>query len=123
MCCWDWTLFLPGLIADTSAVRRAIQRALANLIEQNVIQAQGQARARVYTLTQEKNVLPFVENDNVFNNIYLSEQSNELLSLFLVFTKIMTSVFCVIYTYGPINDHLNDTPPCNNPWVSLTCSS
>lgn len=61
-----------GLLANASKDRRAIQRALTNLIKQNAIQAQGQARARAY-------VLKNTDEQDAFNGIPLSKRSVELL--------------------------------------------
>ena len=43
-----------GLSVGNPADRRAIQRAFKRLIEQEVIQAQGAARARVYRFSEKK---------------------------------------------------------------------
>ncbi|MBI5448621.1 MAG: Fic family protein [Gammaproteobacteria bacterium] len=72
-----------GLSVEASADRRIIQRALASLIQEGAIQAQGKARSRVYliksTLIKKINVQPFSEYKDVFRNIPLSEKSVELL--------------------------------------------
>lgn len=72
-----------GLSAKSSADRRAIQRVLRNLLEQDAIQAHGNARARVYTLKENlikdtESLLSALHVDS-FNDIPLSDQSIELL--------------------------------------------
>ncbi len=57
-----------GLAADTTTDRRAIQRALSNLIKRNTIEAKGQARARVYILK------------NSSASLFTSDASAELLT-------------------------------------------
>lgn len=63
-----------GLNAKAATDRRAIQRALTHLIKNDTIQAQGQARSRIYIATP--NIQP---NETVFNTIPLSEGSTALL--------------------------------------------
>ena len=60
------------MLASAANDRRAIQRALTNLIKQNAIQAQGQARARVYVLND-------TDDKDIFKGIPLSKKSIELL--------------------------------------------
>ena len=67
-----------GLMINSPTDRRAIQRALAVLLEHGTIQAQGNARARVYTLAsliKKTSLLP----EGTFEGIPLSEGSIELL--------------------------------------------
>ena len=68
-----------GLNAKTAKDRRAIQRALTNLIKNNTIQAQGQARSRVYIATPQIQTHETIANEKVFNTIPLSEDSINLL--------------------------------------------
>ena len=70
---------------ENPADRRAIQRACRNLIDSKTIKAQGNARARAYTLLQPIQALPFEslspeeENGLTFNDIPLSKESKTLL--------------------------------------------
>lgn len=72
-----------GLLAKASRDRRAIQRLLGNLIAEGVIQAQGEARARVYilkgNLTKTTESPSFIEERSEFKVISLSKKSVELL--------------------------------------------
>lgn len=70
-----------GLVADSPAARRAIQRALTCLIEQQAIEAQGQARSRFYILPKKTNALTPDKTMEAFKHILLSEESVELLHL------------------------------------------
>src|SRR3989344_546688 len=70
-----------GLSVEGTAHRRAIQRALKELVEQKVIRAQGEARARTYTLAVEqakRSEAPPLPKDE-FQEIPLSEDSKNLL--------------------------------------------
>ncbi|CAN5437331.1 hypothetical protein BH10PSE19_BH10PSE19_03980 [soil metagenome] len=69
-----------GLLAQVSTDRRAIQRALTNLIKREAIQAQGKARARVYTLSDYQS--PTIVDENALKDIFLSAGSIELLQYF-----------------------------------------
>ncbi len=69
---------------EDSADRRAIQRACKNLIQNKMIEAQGNARARTYTLiSPPKQALPLespgTESGEVFKDIHLSKESKTLL--------------------------------------------
>ena len=78
-----------GLSAQLSKNRRAIQRALKNLITSEIIEPRGQARARVYQLKNNLNLIlkenpsPYLihpTNPNeYFKDIPLSEKSIQLL--------------------------------------------
>ncbi len=81
-----------GLSADDSTDRRAIQRALANLIKQDIIQAHGKARARVYVLTTKKE--SSIENKDAFNDLSLSEKSMQLLHYVLLPARARKPVGC-----------------------------
>lgn len=58
---------------DNPANRRTIQRALASLIKDGAIQAQGKARARVYILPRS------IRTEHTFKDISLAEESVELM--------------------------------------------
>lgn len=61
--------------------RRTIQRALTRLIERDVIQAKGNARARVYVLNERNKQLDFHQSDlEAFTDIPLSDASVKLLA-------------------------------------------
>ena len=64
-----------GLLAKVSADRRAIQRVLSKLINDELIQPQGKARARVYIL--KDNLI--LKAEHAFKDILLSKKSMELL--------------------------------------------
>ncbi len=66
-----------NLSAASSAARRAIQRALTELIQDGKIEAKGIARARVYLKSRS------IENNAPFKNIVLSEPSQKLLRAIL----------------------------------------
>lgn len=102
--------------AITPAYRRAIQRALANLIKKNVIEAQGQARARAYILKENlaKQVQPSLkpEDNKIFDEIPLSQKSIELLSYLL---RPMKSRTLVRYNH----DFLKSYQPNQTAYLSL----
>ena len=69
-----------GISARAPTDRRTIQRSLTKLLHNEVIQAQGQARARRYTLTKKTQSYPLsMEEGIVFHDVPLSERSRELL--------------------------------------------
>lgn len=68
-----------GLNAKKDKDRRTIQRALTRLIKKNIIQAQGQARARIYIITPNIQTPVPIEDEKVFNTIPLLEDSTNLL--------------------------------------------
>lgn len=65
-----------GLDISSSAGRRAIQRTFARLLQEQVIIAQGNARARVYSLKNKTHRFPPTDR---FKNITLSDASLKIL--------------------------------------------
>jgi Fic family protein len=72
-----------NLSAKSGTDRRAIQRALAKMIRQNLVEATGKARARVYTLKESSSKTieapALITSVDSFKDIHLSAQSAELL--------------------------------------------
>jgi len=68
-----------GLLTSLPKNRRAIQRALVSLINQEHIEAQGAARARTYCRKNPIKSLPMTMDENSFKDIFLSETSIKLL--------------------------------------------
>lgn len=69
-----------GNLTNAPADRRAIQRVLAKLIQQEIVEARGNARARVYLL---KNKISAPLPEGLFKNITLSDDSTKLLKTLL----------------------------------------
>ncbi|MBX9702997.1 MAG: hypothetical protein K2X39_02470, partial [Silvanigrellaceae bacterium] len=66
-------------LTPTPNNRRAIQRALANLIQQEMIEAQGIARARVYVRKNKIKESYSSQDESVFGELLHSEKSLALL--------------------------------------------
>lgn len=64
-----------GLSINDAADRRAIQRAFAKLVKEGSIQTKGSGRARTYLLKTNA----YLADDNLFQNIKLSDESQNLL--------------------------------------------
>jgi len=63
----------------TDKNRRGIQRALASLIEQDVLASEGAARSRVYIRKNKLDESPIIQDEQSFKGIVLSEKSIKLL--------------------------------------------
>lgn len=69
-----------GCSPNSLAGRRAIQRALKSLIRDDLVQPQGNARARMYILKKNlTKALMLTKNDGLFQDIHLTEGSTRLL--------------------------------------------
>jgi len=68
-----------GLSVENSAERRAIQRALAKLIQKNIIEVAGVARERAYILKSKANLTPITNQEPAFRETTLSQASHDLL--------------------------------------------
>lgn len=70
-----------GLEIENAAARRAIQRALSELIEEEKIEAQGKARARVYvSKLKSPKVLMQEPKEAAYRAVPLSKEANRLLA-------------------------------------------
>lgn len=79
-----------GRSTQNAADRRAIQRALKKLIDDNLVLAQGKARAREYLLKEPTSLAS--ESQTFFQDILLSEKSKQLLASILERKHLIKSI-------------------------------